>query len=471
MELDEIAKIVRQGESCSLEFKKSTARLKPACETACAFLNGNGGIILIGITDDGLIIGQDVADKTKREIGNELAKISPVANIAVEYIVTDKDNKQVIVLHVVTDALKKPYSYDSRAYLRHESDTVHMPREHYQQLVMNNASKGNAWEDQTQLNITLENLDIEEIISTVREGTRNGRIPEDFTTEDPWMALKHLGLIENNNITNAAIILFAQHPERWFPQNVLKLARFRGVDKSDFIDSKQVSGHAFKLLAEAMAFTNTYLPIASVFPKNALERIDTPLFPIKVLREAIANSICHRDYAYRGGSISLAIFDDRLEIWNYGLLPNGLSVDTLKQANQSVPRNVRIAKVLYYHKITETWGRGIKMIVKLCLESGHPEPSYAQVAGGTLLTLHSKQQIGNTITQLAVSPLTDKQTLIIDTLRAFEPLSTKELQEKMQDRLQAVIPERTVRRELNNLKKIGLVSVKGQTNNRKWYRL
>jgi len=214
-----------------------------------------------------------------------------------------------------------------------------------------------------------------------------------------------------------------------------------------------------------MAFASSYLPIASTFPKNSLERTDTPLFPIPALREAIANAICHRDYAYRGGSLSFAIFDDRLEIWNYGLLPHGVTLTTLKSLNQSIPRNIKLANVFYYRKITESWGRGVKMILKLCAEAGHPEPAYSQVAGGTLLTLRSNEPIGSTVIKTPLMSLTQRQTVIIETLRTFNSLSTKELQEKVS----VQIPERTLRLELRRLKEMGLVSATGQTNARKWH--
>jgi ATP-dependent DNA helicase RecG len=110
----------------------------------------------------------------------------------------------------------------------------------------------------------------------------------------------------------------------------------RGTDKAEFIDNKQVNGNIFKLIKEAMAFSNTYLPVASTFSQKSIERIDTPLFPILALREAIANAICHRDYSYQGGRVSFAIFDDRIEVWSYGLFTPGVSIENLTGLNQSV---------------------------------------------------------------------------------------------------------------------------------------
>jgi len=101
-----------------------------------------------------------------------------------------------------------------------------------------------------------------------------------------------------------------------------------------------------------------------------------------VLREAITNALCHRDYSFSGGSTSFAIYDDRIEIWNYGILPPGLSVNDLGDLNQSIPRNRRMANILYYHKLFESWGRGIRLIIDGCIEAGYPSPIYSINSGG-----------------------------------------------------------------------------------------
>lgn len=457
MNLEFITKLISTGESTTLELKKSTGRLKSACETVCAFLNTDGGYVILGVTDDLKIVGQEISDKTNREIGNELAKISPKAHIEVHYIPLENNDKQIIIFHITTDSTRRPYMYDGKAYLRSQSDTIPMPLEYLQQLTISNARDSHSWENQTLPNATLDDLDMDEIIRTVKEGARNGRIPEDYATNDAWKALEHLNLIENNKITYAAIILFGNQPERWFPQAVLKLARFRGVERDEFIDNKRVTGHAFKLLKEAMAFASTYLPIASTFPKDSLERVDTPLFPISALREALVNALCHRDYAYNGGSITFAIFDDRVEIWNYGLLPNGVELESLKALNRSVPRNPKIANIFYYHKLSETWGRGVKLIVKLCKEAGHPEPQYSQESGGTVLTLPAKQPIGNTSIQIEQVILSKRQKEILDIMEGLGECTTTNILEKMTN----PPTDRTLRTELGKLEELKVVERRG----------
>lgn len=471
MNLKSIIKLISEGESTTLELKKSTARLKSACETACAFLNTDGGSIVVGATDGLKIVGQEVSDKTKRSIGNELAKISPKANIEVHYIRLKDNDKFIIIFHITTDSTKRPYMYNGKAYLRSQCDTIPMPMEYLKQLTISNVTESKPWEMQTLNDVDLEELDTDEILATIKEGIINNRIPGSYITEDAWQALEHLGLIEKNEITNAALVLFGKESDKKHPQCLLRLARFRGTNKDSFIDNKQTRGNIFKLLREAMLFAQTHLPISSEFPKNSIRRIDTPLFPVSVIREAIANALCHRDYSYYGGSMSFAIFDDRLEIWNYGLLPSGLTVDKLKTLNCSVPRNRRIANVLYYHKIFESWGRGVQMILSECKKAGHPEPYYAQSAVGTLLTMPSKEVIGNTqkiASQMPGVPfeaLSSRQQEIVSILRNHHSLTPDELRRLMEK----PPAERTFRDELNRLKACNYIDSDGKTRKRKWF--
>lgn len=467
MDINQIKVLSTQGESQQLEYKKSTSNLKDVFQTICAFLNGDGGSVLIGVEDNGNLVGQEVSDKTKREIGLEIAKIAPFSNSSVEiFYVPFSEIKQIIVFHVTTDSTKRPYTYNGRAYIRVQSDTLLMPPEHYQHLALSNTQFKDQWEDEPLANVTLNDLDVEEIISTIKEGVLNGRIPEGYETKDPEKALKHLGLLQGNQITRAALILFGKSPEIIFPQCILRLARFRGTDKSEFIDNKQIHGNVFKLIRSALSFANMHLPIASTFSKTSIKREDKPLFPISILREAITNALCHREYSYTGGSVSFAIYDDRIEIWSYGLLPPGLSIDELGELNQSIPRNRRIANVLYYHKLFESWGRGIRLILDGCVEAGHPLPVYSINSGGLLLSMPTALTTG---TGLPKKPdykeLTDRQQEIIILLEKTSGLSTAEIHNK----LSSPPTERWLRDQLNKLKASGYIDSIGSTTTKKWY--
>ena len=178
-----------------------------------------------------------------------------------------------------------------------------------------------------------------------------------------------------------------------FPQCQLRLARFKGTDKSEFLDHRQERGHAFYLLEEAMTFLRRHLPMSGRFEENRLERIDTLAIPALALREALVNAFCHRDYSLPGGAVNVAIYNDRTEIWSDGKLPFGLQPEDLSRDHTSQPRNPIITDVFFRRGLIEQWGRGTQKVVELCEEAGCPMPEFDEVAGALMVRFPVPKQL------------------------------------------------------------------------------
>ena len=148
-------------------------------------------------------------------------------------------------------------------------------------------------------------------------GIENGRLPESIieNTSIPVL-LDKLDLADNGSFKNAAAILFAKKTSNHFPQCKLRLARFKGITRSEFIDNAQIEGNIFVLFDEAMSFLFKHLSLSGKIIKA--EREEELTVPYKALREAVINAFCHRDYSNPGGSAGIAIYDDRVEIINTG---------------------------------------------------------------------------------------------------------------------------------------------------------
>lgn len=472
MKLKDIEVLAKQGESDTLEFKKSTAQLKNTGETLCAFLNNKGGIVLIGVSDKGNIVGQQVTEKTRREVGGTLAKLAPEHNVDISYIEISID-KKVIVLHAKPHTDLQPYTFDGKAYIRIESATHSMSRDQYQRMYLNYMQQHRTWEKGVIEDATLEDLDVEEIMRTMTEGIANKRIPADQVTDQPEVVLKRLGLLKNGKITNAAMVLFGKKPTYWLQQCSIRLARFKGIDKSEFIDSKVVDGNAFQLINAAMTFASLYLPVSSTFGSGTIERVDEPLFPVDALREVFANAVGHRDYAQYNATLSFAVYENRLEAWSPGLPPDGVTFENIKTLHESMPRNRLITKVLYYRKLFESWGRGIEKIVNLCTQAGHPEPEFVERTGGVCVILKSKQSIGAPIIYvegekdkpyLARFKLTPRQKEIFNIIKQNQQMTLPEIVNKLTHN----VTQRTVQRDLSKLKNLGLITMKGGTKGAIW---
>ena len=453
MNLADLEKLVAGGESSTLELKKSTAQLRRAAETLCAMLNGNGGKVLIGVTPGGRIVGQEISDKTLREVADVLGKFEPPAAIT-QTRIDIGDGKEVLILEAVPNPESRPYAFDGRPFQRVGSTTSVLLQETYQQLLTERAHSRSRWENQPAREYEISELDHEEILRTVRLGIAAGRLPESTGNDVPDI-LERLELFKKGSLNNAAVVLFGTRFMPEYPQCQLRMARFRGVDKSEFLDQRQLEGHAFTLLDEAMLFLRRHLPVAGRIVPGLFEREDEPLFPLEALREALVNAFCHRDYTIAGGAVSLAIYDDRLEIWSDGILPFGLKPEDLKREHSSRPRNPLIAKVFYLRGVIERWGRGTQKIVELCVKAGHPEPEFGEQAGSVWVRFLPSGYIAP---HRVAHDLTDRQRELLQILANHGALPLREIRKS----LAAPPSDRMIQEDLAHLRRLGLVSSSGR---------
>ena len=453
MHLRELKDIVVHGESGTVEFKKSTGQLRRAGESLCGMLNGSGGLVLIGITPAGRIVGQEIADKTLREVAAVLNKLEPPAAVN-QVLVELESGKEVLVLEAISNPELRPYVFDGRPYQRVGSTTSVMPQETYQRLLTERAHDRTRWENQIADGYGISELDGEEILRTVRLGIAAGRLPES-TGGDIADILTRFELLKKSGLTNAAVVLFGTRFMPDYPQCQLRMARFRGVDKSEFLDQRQLEGHAFHLLEEAMLFLRRHLPVAGRVVPGLFEREDEPLFPLEALREALVNAFCHRDYSIIGGAVSLAIYDDRLEIWSDGALPFGLKPEDLKREHSSRPRNPLVANVFYLRGVIERWGRGTQKIVELCVKAGHPEPEFGEQAGSVWVRFLPSGYIAP---HRVAHDLTDRQRELLQMLAHHGALPLREIRK----RLVAPPSDRMIQEDLAHLRRLALVRSKGR---------
>jgi ATP-dependent DNA helicase RecG len=360
MNLEQLRLLVAQGESEQLELKRSTGQRTEAARTICAMLNGCGGFVLFGVTDSREVVGQEVSARTLEDVVHEIRRIEPP--VFPEVGTTLLENGRAVIdvqIPVLVMGVRGPYTYDGRPYQRHGPTTTVMPRQRYERLLLERMHAAERWENQPAIGLTIADLDHSEIRRTVDEAIRRQRL-EDPGTIDPAEILLGLGLIRDGHLVNAAVVLFGR-PQRMlssYIQCTLRMGRFGGLDKSIMLDNRQEVGNAFDLMIRAQRFMRDHLPIAGRIVPDQLARIDEPLYPTEALREALANAFCHRDYTIGGGAVSLAIYDDRLEISSTGILPFGLTPDALLRPHESRPWNPLIAQAFYRRGMIEAWGRG-----------------------------------------------------------------------------------------------------------------
>lgn len=444
-----------------LEFKATTGTRREAAATVCAMLNQHGGHVLFGISPDSRVVGQRVSERTVERLSAEIQRIEPPAFPEIERIRVSGD-LEVIAVRVRSGA-SPPYQYRGASYLRVGNTTQAMSAEEFNRMLFERMHNEQRWENQPADGWAVDDLDLAEIRNTVAEAVRIGRLNEPGG-RDPEDLLRGLGLLRSGVLFRAAAVLFgrAERLECEMPQCLLRVARFRGLDRSEFLDNRQFSGNAFVLLASAVRFLRDTLPIASRFESGSMVRIDEPLYPPLATREALANALCHRDYAMGGGSIGLAIYDDRLEVTSTGPLHFGLTPDDLFGPHESRPWNPLIARTFYRRGIIEEWGRGTIRMADVATSAGLPHPEIEE--RGDCVTVRFRRA-DYVPPHLDPGELTEQQAAILTLLhRRDGALALRDIRAV----LGSHVNERRLREDLATLKAKGLVESTGVGRGARW---
>lgn len=467
--LDELRAVVAHGESTSLEFKATTGQRSDGARSLVGMLNGFGGRVLFGVTPDGTIVGQDVSDRTLEQLAGELQRIEPT--VVPEVQVVDLGNGRSVIVVRVERGQLRPYEHRGRAFKRLANTTVEMAQHEVDQVLLERMHGTDRWENRVALGWTVDDLDGNEVRKTVREAVQRGRLVDPGST-DPVEIVRRLGLdTRDGALVRAAVVLFGRSdsllPE--YPQCRLRLARFRGVDRTEFVDGREFHGHAFDLLNRAQQFLLDHMPVSGRVAPGVFQRVDAPLLPPEALREALANAFCHRDYSIGGGSVAVAMYDDRVEVTSSGGLHFSLTIEDLFRPHESLPWNPLIARVFYLRGIVERWGRGIERMVELMDAAGLARPEIEAAAGAVTVRFRPTAYVAPTGVR---QDLSDLQRAILEVLAeggSLAPSAIRAILIARGGNADDEVPLRRVRDALVELRTFGLVAHDGHGRGSRWF--
>jgi len=416
LSLNYIRQLASASEGVDVEFKETTGQLNRGMETLCGMMNGNGGIVVFGVTNKGKIIGQDKGDKTTREIGEALRKFDPAVDIQPDYIEIEDTGKFLIAFQTDGQDPDKPFLWDGKPYMRHDSVTSVMPREKFIRLHELQHGLIYKWENEVNASLKIEDLDERLIMNVVHGAVRRGRLSNDALNDSVSTALTRLNLVKNGSVCNSAAVLFGKDFSD-YPQCRLRLARFKGTNKQYFIDNQQHVGNIFQLVDAAMAFFFKHLNLSGT-THHRIVREDELEIPYDALREAVVNAYCHMRWGYEIATVGISIYDDCIVIENAGRFPVRISPNALMQReeedrkNTSMPPNPAIANVMYIGGLIEHRGRGLSMMARECERVGLPAPTFNQdciIVKTTFVRPYdtSKDTAGVSKSKLGVSKQTD----------------------------------------------------------------
>ncbi|MBP6746305.1 putative DNA binding domain-containing protein [bacterium] len=415
-----LAKLTGNSESETLELKESFSN--EALESIGAFANAQGGTLLVGVRNNGKIIGVTVGANTLEEWAQKIqAKMQP--RILTSMRVEEFEGTTVGIIKV--DHSQSPVSVDGRFFKRVGRTNQLMSHHEIMYAALN--SSNTSWDKQIEEGSGLRDLDEKLIAAFLSKINQIGR--RTVSTSDPWQeTLEKLELLVDGKPTRAAILLFGTNVKRFFPSAYLKVGRFK--TQTLIIDDIEFDGPLFEQLDQAMTWFKARLSLKFIITNAALEAGNLSTrgqeweYPLSALREGVLNAICHRDYKI-GTDTSIRLYDDHVEIWNAGTLPPALTVADLTKPHKSIPHNKLIAEAFYYTGDIEKWGSGTTRMAEELKQHKLQEPEFDASSPHFFKLTISKRLQQN---KLSIE-LNNRQTKALEHLKTTKRLTSTEYQE------------------------------------------
>lgn len=415
----DITTLLQRTEGKTLEFKQDISSHEGIIKTLISFANTSGGVLVIGVEDKTKKIRgvNDPLDMEERLANIISDRISPrlVPNIEIS-----PWRKTYLITVEVYPSNNRPHFLANKGLEKGTYIRIGSTNRLADPIMINELQRYTKSEAYDELPMTALNIDeidfaaAEELFSEYKRLKKS-----DYET---------LRLITKNQgrevPTNGGVILFGKNREKYFPDAWIQAGRFEGGDKKNILDTLDI--HAYPVLAvtEAISFIQKHL-MRSIEIK-AVKRREMWNVPEVAIREAVINAIAHADYAQRGAPIRIAIFDNRIEIENPGLIPFSLTINDLYEGVSKL-RNPVIGRVFHELRLIERWGSGIGRMTRACIDAGLDKPKLEEIGTHFRVTIFTQQKHDSIVSKI---DQTDQD--ILDLLvKGKEGLSTKDISEKI----------------------------------------
>ena len=384
MTIDEIKKIIQNGENSYIEFKEEEIKAKELAEEIVAFSNSEGGMILIGVDDEGNIKG--VKDDKIEETVMNICRNNCIPHIIPLYEGIEVEGKRIAVITVPKGLNKPYYTADHKYYIRVGTTKRIASKEELLRLF--EASGSLHFDISPVEGTSIKDLNIDIIRDYFMKYNTFDLFEE--TEKSVERILVNADILKEADgrklCTVGGLLVFGKNPEKHLPQNGVSFAHFKGNEITDeLIDKKIITGRIQDIAEQLMVVIKNNMLIPSVI--NGLKREDKEEYPAVVMREAIVNSLVHRNYSISGSKIRVFMYDDRIEFRSPGRLPNTVTIEKMK-IGVSYARNPFLVKYMENMRYIDQLGRGIPMILKKMKEAGAKEPMLMEQGEEFVLTIY-----------------------------------------------------------------------------------
>jgi len=457
--LAEIEDIIKGKEGKTLEFKRDLSSFKPIMRILIAFANTAGGTLVIGRDDNGVITGIKDVLQAEESLANAVAdSIMPAMMPDIEIITYEtKDLLIVRAAHWSGPFYLKNEGPEDGVYIRLGSTNRKAGPEILAEL--HRTVRRVSFDQEPCPELSADDLDLAKTESAFKSVNRS---IDEHKLESLGLIVPYAG---RKTVSNGCLILFGKEKDRsrFFPDARVSCARFRGIDKSQFIDRLDIQGSILDAVKDVPKFIRLNTRLFSRI--ESFKREDIPAYPEVAVREVLVNALVHSDFSLTGMRILVSIFSDRMQIQNPGMLPFGITLEDFK-AGVSKVRNRVIARIFRELGLMEEWGSGYKRVLNACRTGGYPEPDWAELGAAVRVTFypHPEAVENETIDVPVNVPVNDRQKWFLNQTGKGVRVSSSDLAAHWN------ISQKTAKRDIADLKQKGLIEFTGAPKNG-YYRL
>ena len=429
-------------------------------EWICGYANAQGGKIYIGVDDNGNVVGLDNYQKLLEDIPN---KIKSTMSIVVDVNLLEKDGKDYIEIVVapypVAISCKGIYHY------RSGSTKQILSGPELESFILR--KRGASWDNMPLPSFTIDDIDDNLVKRFKTLAAKKGRIDASVLDEPKDVLMENLHLTNAGYYTNAAMLLFGKDPDKWQLGAYAKIGFFE--NDADLLYQDEIHGSLLEQVDKIMEIIHLKYMKAKI-TYEGMQRIERYFVPDAALREALLNSLCHKQYE-SCIPIQISVYEDKLYIANCGKLPENWTVANLMSKHASKPYNPGIANVFYLAGYIESWGRGIEKICNACQEDGSPQPEFSINPEDIMIKFTADENriirsvtpsVTEKVTERVTERVTEKEQQVLNLIIEDPGYTSKMMADKL------TLSRKTITDRLRSLKDKGIIQRIGSDTKGYW---
>ena len=419
-------------ESEKIELKSTFGEWKEIIISLTSFANKSGGTVIVGISDDmqplGLSLGKDTIEDFLNKLKNHTDPVLyPSVSIKTYGI------GEIVEISIPESDYKPVFCFE-KAYIRVGKTNQKISTQELKELIKRYEPT---------------NFD-EQILRFL--------VPLNEFEE------KHIKNLDSV-LTNAEYLCYTKE-NKYFPNAIVKAARFKGSNMATFLANQDFQGNITDMADQLLEFIKRNINKKFVI-KGEAKHTEVWDYPLLALREAILNALVHRDYS-DPGNIQVRIFDDHLEILSPGLLPKALDMKKIFTASRSIPRNKKIVSIFHKMGLIEQWGSGFHRMLEACKENKNPQPVLNEVAGAFVISFFknegTNEGVNEGVNEGTNEGINEGIKILEKTVFLYPGLRVQQLAKKLNQ------PPKTIERWLKILKDASTIEFRGSNKTGGYYK-